>query len=115
MIQTLAPDRTDQPFDVSPLPRRPRRREHLLDALRFHLIHELLAEDLVAITEKVARRTVPRERFPHLLRRPLCGCTRGDCEMHNGPPVGCQYQKYIQDLESTVGIVKKSTETMLRT
>lgn len=52
MIQTLAPDRTDQPFDVRPLPRRPWRRQDLLDTHRFHLIHELLAEDPVAITER---------------------------------------------------------------
>ena len=51
MIQALATDRADQPFDVSSLPRRPWRRQHLLNALRFHLIHELLAEDPVAVAD----------------------------------------------------------------
>ena len=31
MIQTLAPDRADQPFDVGILPGRPRRGQHFLD------------------------------------------------------------------------------------
>jgi len=62
MIQALAADRADQPFDVSPLPRRPRRRQHLFDPLRFHLVDELLAEDIVAVAEQVARCSVPGER-----------------------------------------------------
>src|SRR5262245_50665962 len=47
MIQALTANRADQPFDVGSLPRGPRCRQHLLNPLRFHLVHELLAEDLV--------------------------------------------------------------------
>ncbi len=43
------------------------------NALRFHLVDELLAEDSVAVAEEVARCTVPREGVAQLLRGPLCG------------------------------------------
>lgn len=49
MIQTLAANRPNQPFDICPLPRRSRRREHLFDAHSLHLIDEGLPENLVAI------------------------------------------------------------------
>src|SRR4051812_24649858 len=50
VIQTLTPNRADNTFHVSSQPRRPWRREDLLNAHRFHLIDELFAEDLVAVT-----------------------------------------------------------------
>ena len=51
MILTLAANRPNQPFNVCPLPRRPRRGEHLFDAHRLHLIDEVLAENLVTIAK----------------------------------------------------------------
>src|SRR6516162_11707666 len=68
VIQALAADRADDPLDVSTLPRGTRRRQHLLDAHRLDLLHELLAKDPIAIAQQVAWRGGPRESFPHLLR-----------------------------------------------
>ena len=48
MIQTLAANRPNQPFNVCLLPRRSWRGEHLFDAHRLHLIDEVLPEVLVA-------------------------------------------------------------------
>src|SRR5215472_4952091 len=91
MVQALAADRANQPFHVSPLPRRPWCRQHLLDPLRFHLIYELLAEDLVAVAEQVARCSVPRERFAQLLRCPLGSRMLRHREVENAPAVVSQH------------------------
>src|SRR3954447_25106668 len=45
MIQTLAAEGTNEPFDISPLPGRSRRRKHLFDAHSSYLIDEILSED----------------------------------------------------------------------
>src|SRR5512147_1137276 len=73
MIQTLAANGPNEPFDVGPLPRRSRCRKHLFDAHGLHLVDEVLAEYLVTITQQIARRTGPRKGLPKLLGRPLCG------------------------------------------
>src|SRR4051795_8271030 len=70
VIEALAANGSDHAFHVCALPRRPRRREHLLDAHRIHLLDEVVAEDSIAIPEQVPWRGVPWEGFAHLLRRP---------------------------------------------
>ena len=65
VIQTLAADAAAQPLDVSPLPRRTWRRQHLLDAHRLDLIHELMTEDTVTIAQQIARRS-PTEMLPEV-------------------------------------------------
>ena len=106
LIQALAADRADQPFDVRPLPRRSWRRQHLLDPLRFHLVYELLAEDLVAVAEQVARCSVPGERFPQLLRCPLGSRMLCHPEVDNAPTVVCQNQEHVEDLKPDLSVVK---------
>ncbi len=100
VIQALAADRADQPFDVSPLPRRPGRRQDLLNALRFHLVHELLAEDPVAVAKQggFAR----------------C-CAVHSAWMRRPPKWGCAAANTYKTWNRTVGTVKKSTETMFLT
>src|SRR6516165_2640744 len=41
VIQALSPNGVDHPLDVGSLPGRAGRREHLLDAHRLHLLHEV--------------------------------------------------------------------------
>jgi hypothetical protein len=50
VIQALAPNRADQALDVGALPRRPRRRQHLLDAQVLDQLSEVVAEDSIAIS-----------------------------------------------------------------
>ena len=95
MVQALTADRADQPFDVRPLPRRPRRRQHLLDPLRSHLVHELLAKDLIAIPQQVSRSTILREGFAHLLRGPLCSRMCRHAEVQNAPTVMGQHEEHV--------------------
>src|SRR5215467_16220561 len=83
VIQALAADRSDDPLDVSTLPWGTRRRQHLLDAHRLDLLHELLAKDPIAIAQQVPWRGVPRKGFSHLLRRPLRRGMYGDCKVQD--------------------------------
>src|SRR5215471_14620498 len=103
VIQALAADCADDPLDVSTLPRGTRRRQHLFDAHRPHLLHELLAKDPIAIAQQVARRGVPRKGFSHLLRRPFRRGMCGDCKVQDAPPLVRQHQKYVSDLEPNRG------------
>ena len=73
VIQALPPNGADHPLEVSSLPGRPGRREHLLDAHRLHLPHEVRPEDPIAIAQQIARRGLPREGLPQLLGSPLRG------------------------------------------
>ena len=51
VIQTLAAEGTNEPFDISPLPGRSRRRKHLFNAHGFYLIDEILPEDSIPIAQ----------------------------------------------------------------
>jgi hypothetical protein len=51
VIQTLAAKGTNEPFDISPLPGRSRRRKHLFNAHGFYLIDEILPEDSIPIAQ----------------------------------------------------------------
>jgi hypothetical protein len=63
MVQALASDRANDPFDVSALLRRARCRKHLLDAHRLDLVDKVLPEDPIAIPQQKLRRCLPRKRF----------------------------------------------------
>src|SRR5436305_14414487 len=45
MVQALASDRADDPFDISALPRRARCGKHLLDTHRLDLVDKVVPED----------------------------------------------------------------------
>jgi len=57
--------------DVSPLPGRSRRPQHFVDADILDLFGEGVAEDPVAITQKVERGGIPPKRLAQLLCGPL--------------------------------------------
>src|SRR5215472_5089349 len=92
VIQAFAAERADDPLDISTLPRGTRRQQYLFDAHCLHLLHEVMAEDPIAIAQQVPRHGVPREGFSHLLCGPLCRGMRGDSEMKNATPVVRQHQ-----------------------
>ena len=71
VIETLAANAADDPFDVRALPRRARRRQDLLDAEPCDAPAEVPAVDLVAIPYQVTRRGGPGKGIDHLLGRPL--------------------------------------------
>ena len=59
VIQALAADGADEPFDVRPLPRRPRRGQDLFDSHCLHSIDEFSAEDPIDDVVTVSRRLMP--------------------------------------------------------
>lgn len=64
VIEALAADRADHPFDIRTLPWRSWRRKHLFDAHRLRLSNEVLAEDAIAVAQQIARCTLPRKTLP---------------------------------------------------
>jgi len=73
MVQALAPDRTNHPLDVGPLPGGSRGAQHFLDAHVSHLSLEGIAEDSIAVPQQVARQLVEGKGLSQLLPRPLRG------------------------------------------
>jgi hypothetical protein len=61
MVEALAPHGADEPFRTRILPRTARRREDFRDAPALDTMAERLAEDSVAIAEKIGRSCVVRE------------------------------------------------------
>ena len=94
VIQTFTANRSNEPFDICSLPRRSRRREHLFDAHRLHLIDEGLPEDLVTITQQIARRTVSRKGLSELLGCPFRRRMSSHAEVENTPPIISKHQEY---------------------
>src|SRR5260370_19687984 len=99
VVDALAPNRTDHSFDVGPLPRRTRRREHFFDAQMPDLLGEIGSEDAIPIAQQISRHLLKREGLLQLLSGPLGSRMRGDIEMHDPPAVVSQYQEYVQHLK----------------
>jgi hypothetical protein len=72
MVQTLPPNRANDPLDVRTLLRHPRRSQHFLNPKFLHLLREARIEDAVAISQQETRRAGPRKCLPQLLRSPFC-------------------------------------------
>ena len=70
LIQTLAPDRADEPLREGILPRAVRRGQDFNDSQALHTLPEDVAVDRVAIAEEIGRGGVVREGVHDLLGRP---------------------------------------------
>ena len=81
VIETFAPDRTDQSFDIAVLPWRSKRRWAVADAHRFQLILEGGAIDRVIVSNERVWRLVPRKCFSKLLRGPFSCRMRGNAKV----------------------------------
>ena len=101
MIQALAPDRADEPLAERVLPRALRRREHLLDPHALHAAPELLAIDLVAITQEIAWGGVVWEGVDELLRGPGGGGVLGHVEVDDAPAVVGEDDEDEEDAEAS--------------
>src|SRR5919106_2897759 len=101
MIQALAPDRADEPLAERVLPRALRRREHLLDPHALHAAPELLAIDLVAITQEIAWGGVVWEGVDELLRGPGGGGVLGHVEVDDAPAVVGEDDEDEEDAETS--------------
>ncbi len=70
MIETFAPDRTDDALDVGRLPGRPRCGQYFRDPHTRQALPRGLPIDAVAIADHVARRRIPWKRLGDLLGDP---------------------------------------------
>ena len=87
MTWSLAANGSDDPFDVSTLPRRAGSGQNFFDAHSLDLINEVPAEDPIAIPQQVARCGVPGKGLPELLDTPFCCGMCGHGEVENPPAV----------------------------
>jgi hypothetical protein len=71
MVHTLAPDRSDQPFDKAILPRRGRRSRLVPDAHGAQSVRYDGAVDPIPIANEVLRGIIPRKCLRYLVRNPL--------------------------------------------
>ena len=93
MIQTLAPDRADEPLRERILPRAVRRREDFVDPHALHSVPELLTVDLVTVAQEVGRRGVIRKGIDNLLGRPVGGGMLGHAEVDDAPAMVSEHDK----------------------
>ncbi len=100
MVQALPPNGTDDALHVGPLPGGARGAQHFVDTHVSHLFSEGIAEDSIAVAQKVARKLVKGEGFSQLLSRPLRGWVGSHIAVDNATPVMGQHQKHIENLET---------------
>src|SRR4030095_11059906 len=82
VVETFAPEGSDQSLSIRILPKARRTGDHLADAHAGYSAPEYIAVDGVAIAEQPSRRCVRRKRFNHLLRRPRRRGVFRDVEMN---------------------------------
>src|SRR5208283_3072674 len=103
MIEAFAPNGTNHPLHVRPLPRRARSGQHFMDAYVSHLFSEFKAEDSITVAQQVTRELVKGKGLPQLLSCPLGSRVGGHIEVQNATPVVGQYQKHVKHLETDGG------------
>jgi hypothetical protein len=82
VIEALAPDRSDESFDVGVLPGGARRRQDFLNADGIHVI-----ERMITIADEISRHLVPGERVAKLLHGPGSRRMLRDGDMHDAPAI----------------------------
>ena len=97
MIETLASNGADDPFDITILPGRLRCRWYIVDSHRFYSIPVEPAVGAVSITDNIARHLVPVERFGNLPCRPFSGRTCSNFEMDQLAAIVTENDEYIED------------------
>ena len=73
VIETLASDRSDQPFSEAILPRRSRRNRLVSDTHSTNAALSDVAIDAIIISDEVTWRFIPRECLSELKCNPICG------------------------------------------
>ena len=73
MVEAFASDRTDQPLNVTVLPRRPRRDRSISNSHSSQSARDRDTIGGVTVSDEVAWRLIPRERFCDLSGDPIGG------------------------------------------
>ena len=114
VVQTLAPDGSDQSLRIRILPRAGRTGDNLADPHAGDSAPEHVAVDGVAIAQQPPRRRVLWKGFNHLLRRPHSRGMFRDVDMDDSPALMGEQDQYEQR-PVRVGTVKKSIDTTVAT
>src|SRR5690348_2364385 len=85
VVETLASDRSDQPFNVTVLPRRSRRDRSVSNAHGPQSTGDRSAIRRVTVSDEIARSFVPRKCLSDLLGNPLGGWICGDIGPNQRP------------------------------
>ena len=93
VIQTLAPDRADEPLREGILPWAVRRREDFLDTHALHTAPKVLAVDLVAVAKEIGRSGVVRKGVNDLLSGPVGGGVLGHVEVDDSSAMVSEHDK----------------------
>src|SRR2546427_3236340 len=103
MVQTLPPDRADEPLREGILPRAVGRREDFADPHALNASPKRRPVDAIAIAEEVGRRGVVRERVDELLGGPGGGGMLGDVEVEDTAAVVGEHDQDEKDAEPSAG------------
>ena len=111
VVEALAPDRADHPFDERILPGRSRGGANLRQAQGGDGAPAGDIEDGVPVMQRESRRHMPRERFAELLPRPRRRGMRRDVDVQDPLTIRARTTKTNNTRQVIVGTVKKSTAT----
>src|SRR4029450_6205923 len=103
VTQALAPDRPDEALRERILPGAVWRREDLVNPHGRHPVPELLAIDLVTISEEVRRRGLVREGVHELLSRTGGGGMPGAVEVDDAPAVMSEHDEDEENAAASGG------------
>src|SRR5712692_3478006 len=99
IVQAFPPDRADQPFGISVLPRRSRRSRPVTNAHRPKAANENITVDSVAVTDDVLRCCLPTIGLHQLACDPFSRWVRGCSQPHDLAATVLQYQQAIEQPE----------------
>ena len=109
VVNAFPPDRPDQPFRISVLPRRPRGCGAIADAHGTNTSNEYLPIGSIAVTDEVAWSLVPSAGLRELPGNPFRSWMRGGLQPQKPASVMPQDQKTIEKPEKTwVGTTNRS-------
>src|SRR5580692_3835731 len=100
VVQTLAPDRSDQPFGKAILPRRGGRNRFIPDAHGAQSACDDRAIDAIPVADHVARSFIPRECFCDLTRNPFCGRMCCDTDPDQFSAIQSHYDVSVEQVEA---------------
>src|SRR3984893_3060114 len=100
MVNTLAPDRSDQPFGKAVLPRRGWCSRLVPDAHSAESARDNSAIDLIPIPAEVVRSFVPSKALGSLARDPFCGGVCRDVDPDEASAIEPHDDERIEQVES---------------
>jgi len=103
VIQTFAPDRTDEAFSERILPRAVWRREDFANPHATHSVPKLLGVDLVTVAQEIGGRGVVREGVHDLRGGPVRGGVLGHVEVDDVPAMVSKHDENEEDAQARGG------------